>query len=93
MVKIRQTFYYYLLIINIVSLITMYYDKRKAVLKGWRVPEAQLFMLALVFGSAGILAGMYLFHHKTKHLKFVIGIPAIMALQIYIIFKYIVMLI
>jgi uncharacterized membrane protein YsdA (DUF1294 family) len=91
-IKIRQIFYYYLIIINIVSLITMYYDKRKAALKGWRVPEARLFMLAFIFGSPGILAGMYLFHHKTKHLKFVIGIPAVMALQIYIIFKYIVMI-
>ena len=68
----------------------MYYDKRKAVHNEWRIPEKCLFMLALIFGSAGILSGMYLFHHKTKHIKFTAGIPLIMALQVYIALKYIV---
>lgn len=48
----------------------------------WRVPEKTLFLLALAGGSAGALAGMYVFRHKTKHLKFVIGLPLILILQV-----------
>ena len=33
-------------------------------------------------GSAGAWAGMYLFHHKTKHKKFEVGMPQILAAQL-----------
>ncbi|MFL0248240.1 DUF1294 domain-containing protein [Candidatus Clostridium stratigraminis] len=77
----------YLTAINIFGIYIMYLDKRKAKKGYWRVPEATLFMVAAIFGSLGILIGMKLFHHKTKHLKFVIGIPAILIVQVYIIYK------
>lgn len=73
---------YYLIIINIISLLVMYYDKSRALRHKWRVPERQLFLLALIFGSPGILGGMYIFRHKTKHSKFVYGIPAILIAQV-----------
>ena len=56
-------------------------DKRRARRGGWRIREKTLFIIALLFGSIGILAGMYVFRHKTKHLSFSIGIPTIMVLQ------------
>jgi len=77
----------YLTAINIFGIYIMYLDKRKAKKAYWRIPEATLFMVAAVFGSLGILIGMKLFHHKTKHLKFVIGIPAILIIQTYLIYK------
>ncbi|MFL0267602.1 DUF1294 domain-containing protein [Candidatus Clostridium radicumherbarum] len=77
----------YLIAINIFGIYIMYLDKRKAKKGYWRVPEATLFMVAAIFGSLGVLIGMKLFHHKTKHLKFVIGIPAILILQVYLIYK------
>lgn len=77
----------YLTAINIFGIYIMYLDKRKAKKGYWRVPEATLFMVAAIFGSLGILIGMKLFHHKTRHVKFVIGIPTILIVQVYLIYK------
>ena len=46
------------------------------------LPEAALFGAALLGGSAGAWAGMYLFHHKTKHWYFVVGMPLILSAQL-----------
>ena len=70
----------YLIIINAVAFFLMLADKVKK--KRWRIPEATLMLTALLGGSPGALAGMYTFRHKTKHLKFTMGIPIILALQI-----------
>lgn len=75
-------FLIYLAVINLVTLIVYGADKRKAKKGKWRVPEKTLFLLAIIGGSIGALAGMYLFHHKTKHWYFKWGIPAILLLQI-----------
>lgn len=72
----------YLLIINAVAFLLMLADKHKARKKLWRVPEATLLGAAAIGGSIGALMGMYLVRHKTKHLKFTVGIPVILALQI-----------
>ena len=72
----------YLALINLVTLVVYGADKRKAKKGKWRVPEKTLFLLAIIGGSIGALAGMYLFHHKTKHWYFKWGIPAILLLQI-----------
>lgn len=71
----------YLLIINAVSFLLMLADKRKAQKKLWRIPEATLLTAAAFGGSIGALAGMYVFRHKTKHLKFTLGVPAILIAQ------------
>jgi len=72
----------YLIIVNAVAFLLMLVDKRKARKKLWRIPESTLLMSAIIGGSIGSLAGMYTFRHKTKHLKFTLGIPAILILQI-----------
>ena len=72
----------YLLIVNALGFLLMLVDKRKAQKNLWRIPESTLFLIAAVGGSIGSLAGMYKFRHKTKHLKFILGIPAILAAQI-----------
>ncbi len=76
----------YLIIINISTFIIFGIDKRRAVKNRWRIAESTLFLLALIGGSIGAEAGMYVFHHKTKHLRFVIGIPLIFILQAVIAF-------
>ena len=73
---------YYLLLINAVAFILMLADKLKARKNLWRIPEAVLMGAALLGGSVGALAGMYLCRHKTLHLKFTLGIPVILAVQI-----------
>lgn len=75
----------YLIAINIIAFAMMGIDKRKAIKRIWRIPEKSLFLSAILGGSIGAIAGMQLFRHKTKHTKFVIGMPAILILQIVII--------
>lgn len=72
----------YLLIINAISLLLMLVDKRKAQKNLWRIPERTLFTAALFGGSIGCILGMYLFRHKTRHWYFVLGMPAILLLQL-----------
>lgn len=72
----------YLLLINAVAFLLMLADKRKAEKKLWRIPESTLLTSAAFGGSIGALAGMYTFRHKTKHLKFTLGVPAILIAQI-----------
>ena len=57
-------------------------DKRRAVRKAFRIPEATLFAVAIIGGSIGSILGMYAFHHKTKHWLFKLGLPIILVLQI-----------
>ena len=76
----------YLLIVNALAFVLMLADKRKAQKKLWRIPESTLLLSAAIGGSIGSLAGMYTFRHKTKHLKFTLGVPAILIAQIVIVF-------
>lgn len=71
----------YLVLVNLLALAAMARDKRQARRGGWRVRERTLFLLALAGGSPGVWAGMYLFRHKTRHGRFVAGIPAILLAQ------------
>ena len=72
----------YLLIVNAVAFLLMLVDKQKARKKLWRIPESTLLLSAAIGGSVGALAGMYTFRHKTRHPKFTLGVPAILAVQI-----------
>ena len=72
----------YLLIVNAAAFLLMLIDKVKAKKNRWRIRESTLMLWAAIGGSIGALAGMYTFRHKTRHRKFTIGIPAILALQI-----------
>lgn len=75
----------YLTVINLTGFIIMGVDKLKAKKRAWRIPEATLFVIALIGGSPGAIIGMHLFHHKTRHWYFLYGLPAILFLQIAII--------
>lgn len=87
MENITKYFIIYLIIINLSAFIAMYLDKRKARYGKWRIPEQTLFILALIGGSIGAIAGMYTFRHKTKKLRFSIGFPMILILQIVLMFS------
>ncbi len=73
---------YYLIFINLAGFAAMGLDKRRAKRKEWRIPERTLLLLAAIGGSIGSLLGMNLFHHKTKHVKFTVGIPALLLIQL-----------
>ncbi len=71
-----------LIIMSLILFITMGVDKRRAVKGAYRVPERKLFALAFFGGAIGGLGGMYAFHHKTRHTKFVILFPVFAILQL-----------
>lgn len=79
-----QYFLLYLLIINAAGFFSMLADKLKAKKNAWRIPERTLLFIALLGGSLGSLLGMYTVRHKTKHPKFTIGVPLILAVQVVI---------
>ena len=78
----------YLLIVNAVSFLLMIADKQKDKKKLWRIQESTILLSAAIGGSIGSLAGMYTFRHKTKHLKFTLGVPVILVLQMAAVFLF-----
>lgn len=89
-----ETIYYfliYILFINLIGFVTMFVDKKKAIMHKYRTPEKSIFMIALLGGALGVYIGMQKFRHKTKHLNFTVLIPVIILLNIicivYIIIK------
>lgn len=75
-------FIIYLIVINIITFIAMYIDKKRAKMGKWRIKEHTLFVLALLGGSIGAIAGMYTFRHKTQKARFFIGFPIILIAEI-----------
>lgn len=71
----------YFTAINLIGFISMSRDKRSAVRNGRRTPEKRLFLYALLGGSLGSMLGMAVFRHKTRHLRFTIGLPLIFLAQ------------
>ena len=74
----------YLIVINILGFLVMGLDKHKAKMAERRIPENTLFMFTILGGGVGTIAGMYVFHHKTKKMKFKVGMPLILILEILI---------
>lgn len=72
----------YFLTINALGFLLMLVDKHKARKNRWRIPEATLMGVAALGGSIGSLLGMYTARHKTRHLKFTVGIPLILMAQL-----------
>ena len=71
-----------LLALNIITFIVYGIDKLKAKKGWWRIPEATLLLLAAIGGSIGAWFGMMVWRHKTQHLKFKYGVPAIILMQV-----------
>ena len=72
----------YLAAVNLITFLAYGLDKMKAKRDAWRIKESTLLLLAAIGGSLGALLGMQVFHHKTRHRKFTIGVPLILLAQI-----------
>ena len=72
----------YFAVITIVAFALMGIDKHKAKKGAYRIPEASLFVTALLGGSIGAVAGMLIFHHKTNHWYFQAFMPLITLVQV-----------
>lgn len=67
---------------NLGGFIMVMLDKRRARRDEWRIRERTFFLWALAFGAAGILLGMQVFHHKTRHWSFKVGMPILCLLNL-----------
>ncbi len=73
----------YIAIISLVSIVVCIYDKKisKKNRVELRIPEKTLLILSALGGSIAMYVTMLLVRHKTKHVKFMLGIPLIMIIQ------------
>ncbi|PWW26071.1 uncharacterized membrane protein YsdA (DUF1294 family) [Cytobacillus oceanisediminis] len=69
------------LIVNIAGFFLMKVDKEKAKRNQYRISEKTLWLVAFLSGAAGMTLGMNTFRHKTKHLQFKFGLPALALLE------------
>jgi uncharacterized membrane protein YsdA (DUF1294 family) len=72
----------YLIIMNAVNFILMGYDKKQAKKGRRRIPEKRFFTYAALGGGLGGWLGMLKWRHKTKHMSFVLGFPALIAVNV-----------
>lgn len=72
----------YLVVINILTFLAMWWDKHEAKVGDWRISEKALFILVLLGGGIGGILGMYVFRHKTKKWYFKFGFPIILIIEI-----------
>lgn len=75
----------FLIIMNALGALLMLVDKDRARKKLRRIDEGNLFLVAAIGGSFGVMLGMYMARHKTNHARFTIGVPVILVLQIVLI--------
>lgn len=81
----------YLLFINLLTLVAYWTDKQKAKKNKWRISEKTLLFLTAIGGSVGALIGMFAIRHKTRHIKFLLGVPALFALHVILIYYLVVL--
>ena len=72
----------YLAALSLLAIILTVRDKRAAKRNKWRTRESTLLLLAALGGSIAMLLTMCVIRHKTKHAKFTLGLPVMIALQI-----------
>ena len=71
----------YLAVISLVAVVMTITDKAKAKRDAWRIPEATLMLVGLFGGALAMYVTMKTIRHKTKHKKFMIGLPLEIALH------------
>lgn len=72
----------YLGVINLIAAAVTVYDKKQARTHGRRIPEKDLFTLAILGGSPAMLVTMHIIRHKTQHKRFMLGLPLILLAQL-----------
>lgn len=72
----------YLIFINILALIFTVSDKHRAIRHKRRISEFTLMLISALGGSVTMLVTMLIIRHKTRHIKFMLGIPLIILIQL-----------
>ena len=74
-------FLIYLAAVSLIAVIMTVSDKSRARKHKRRIAEKTLFGTAVLGGSAAMYLTMLAIRHKTKHKRFMIGLPLIMIVQ------------
>ena len=74
-----------LLVMNTLAFYLMRKDKKQSRHGKERIPERTLLLVSAFFGAFGGCLAMYIYHHKTRHLKFALGLPLFFLLHVYLI--------
>ena len=80
-----KIFLIYYAIVAVVSVVITVHDKSAAKSGAWRVSEAMLMGIGLIGGALPMFVTMKVIRHKTKHMIFMVGLPAEMVLHLVII--------
>lgn len=72
----------YLVIINSYAMILVIYDKQQAIKHRQRISENHLLTIALLGGALFMYWSMKIWRHKTRHAKFMIGLPIIFVIHV-----------
>ena len=78
-----------LVAVNALAFFMCLHDKLRAIKGGRRVPERALLGISAAFGSVGMLAGMLIFRHKTKKMRFALGVPVMLVFQVTILYFFV----
>ena len=76
----------YLAVVSVIAVTLTVSDKRRARAHRYRISEFTLMLFAALGGSVAMLLTMLMIHHKTRHAKFMVGIPVIIVLQLVLAF-------
>lgn len=72
MTSLLNYFPAYIIVINVISVLTFSIDKSQSKNNKRRVPEKVLHILELMGGVFGIIVSMYLIHHKSSKWQYYI---------------------
>lgn len=78
------------IVMNLIGLLIMGEDKKRAKKHEYRISERTLWMVAIFGGAIGTTAGMQFYRHKTKHTSFKLGFPILAILEMIIFLKIII---
>lgn len=75
-------FLIYWSLISVIAIFVTILDKKRAIHNGWRIQEKSLMLCALLGGALTMLITMRIIRHKTRHKKFMFGLPVVIILHI-----------
>lgn len=75
-------------VINVLAFALMTYDKRMAIVKGWRIPEVWLLGISAIGGAFGTLVSMRVLRHKRTKVIFSTGVPLMVIAHIFLYYKF-----
>lgn len=81
-------FVIFVALISVISVMITVYDKVASMAKKWRIPEKVLMLFGFFGGATAMYITMQLIRHKTKHKKFMIGLPCFIVIHIVLIFVF-----